>query len=101
MKRGGIEGPVVALLFFLVAIIGLVAYVGRSHRYGSDEYEWEETTTSVRTEAPMSSEQLEDPEYSENTESQQVESQQETRRSKFIHDYEEHMMKLMDMHSIE
>ena len=96
MKRGGIEGPVVALLFLLVAIIGLVAYVGRSHQDGSDDYEWEERTSSVRTEAPMSSEQLEDPEYSENTE-----SQQETRRSKFIHDYEEHMMKLMDMHSIE
>lgn len=101
MKRGGIEGPVIVLLFLLAVIIGLVAYIGRDHQDGSDEHEWVEKTT-VRTETPMSLEQQEDLGESENSDDQQEKSQQEeTPRSKMLQDLEENMRQLMDLNTIE
>ena len=101
MKRGGIEGPVVVLIFLLAVIIGLVAYIGRDHQDGSDEHEWVENTT-VRTETPMSLEQQEDLGESENSDDQQEKSQQEeTPRSKMLQDLEENMRQLMDLNTIE
>ena len=92
-----------ALFLLLSAIVGLVAYVGcdREDWYGSDELEVEyyNYTPSVRTEMPISSEQHED--FGINVESQQVEEQQETHRSKFLRDLEEHTMRFFEMQDIE
>ena len=96
MKRGGIEGPVIVLLFLLAVIIGLVAYIGRGHQDGSDDHEWEENTT-VRTETSMSLEQHEDLEGSENNDVQR----EETPRDKWKKEYEQHLTRVLDLQTIE
>ena len=71
MRGEGIGGPVVALLFLLAVIIGLVAYIGRDNHKDEDVPEWEET-------APMVADSTETKVVFESSEN--IESQEETPR---------------------
>ena len=101
MKKGNADAPIIALLLLLAGIIGFFVYLYRDHQrwYSSDELEMEYYVPSVRTEAPIPSEQYED--FGINVESQQVEDQQETHRSKFIQDVKERITKSKEVQTID
>ena len=88
-------------MFFFACQIKFFVYLCRDHQrwYGSDELEMENYVPSVRAEAPIPSEQLEG--FGINVESQQVENQQETHKSKFIQDVKERMTKSKEVQTIE